>query len=212
MKKIAIDWPQAIKPLLRKYRKRPHPLGGKNIYQYMVMVLLAARSNDKLINDLAPALFNAFPTLRSMSKAKPEDLYPYINKVISFRKKAIWLTTIARLLKKDSAIPLNMDELVELPGIGRKSANVILRESGAPAAGIMVDLHTLRVAPRLGIAKEKDGPAMEQALMSIFPSKQWEIGMALSFHGREICHPQPACERCLMRAVCAYYKKLVSGR
>ena len=83
--------------------------------------------------------------------------------------------------KKDRNIPLSMDALVKLPGIGRKSANVILRKARVPAQGIMVDLHTLRVAPLLGIAEEKDGPIMEQHLMQIFPQKQWDVGMALSF-------------------------------
>ena len=208
MKAFTVDWQQAIKPLLRKYKNRQHPLEGKNAYQYLVMVVLSARSSDKLINSLAPALFHAYPTLRSLSKATPEALYPYISKVINFRHKAIWLTDIAAQLKKGSAIPLDMDKLVELPGIGRKSANVILRETGAKPAGIMVDLHTLRVAPRLGITNEKDGPKMEQRLMELFPLKQWDIGMALSFHGREICRPKPQCGICLMRKVCAYYKSV----
>lgn len=206
MQTTAVNWPEAVKPLLKKYKDTPHPLEGKNVYQTMVMVVLAAQSNDKLINSIAPALFDAFPTLESMSQATPEALLPYISKVINNKNKAKWLTGIAATLKTDSAIPLDMEKLVALPGIGRKSANVILREAGEKPAGIMVDLHTLRVAPRLGIADETDGPKMEQKLMAVFPQKQWDIGMALSFHGREICRPKPLCEECIMNKVCAWYK------
>lgn len=206
MPDTAVNWPEAMKPLLKKYKDTPHPLEGNNVYQTMVMVVLAAQSNDKLVNSIAPALFEAFPTLQSMSQATPEALIPYISKIINHKNKAKWITGIAATLKDDSAIPLDMEKLVALPGIGRKSANVILREAGAKPAGIMVDLHTLRVAPRLGMADEKDGPKMEQQLMAIFPPKQWDIGMALSFHGREICRPKPLCEECIVNKHCAWYK------
>jgi len=206
MPNTAVNWPEAMKPLLKKYKDTPHPLEGKNVYQTMVMVVLAAQSNDKLVNSIAPALFEAFPTLQSMSQATPEALIPYISKIINHKNKAKWITGIAATLKDDSAIPLDMEKLVVLPGIGRKSANVILREAGTKPAGIMVDLHTLRVAPRLGMADEKDGPKMEQQLMAIFPAKQWDIGMVLSFHGREICRPKPLCEECIVNKDCAWYK------
>lgn len=209
MKKTNINWPEAVRPLLKKYEGEPHPLEAKNVYQYMVLVVLSAQSNDKLVNSIAPELFKAFPTLQALSKAVPEALYPYISKVRNYRNKAGWLTTIAAELKKDSNIPLSMEGLVKLPGVGRKSANVILREAGAPAEGIMVDLHTLRVAPRLGIAEGEDGTKMEKQLMDIFPKNEWDIGMALSFLGRDICRPKPECERCLMRKVCAYYQSIV---
>lgn len=208
MKKAKVNWPEAVKPLLRKYKNMRHPLEGKNAYQYIVLVVLAARSNDKLVNSIAPELFKAFPTMKALAKATPEELYPYISKIMNFRHKAGWLTSIAQTLKTDKAIPSDMDTLIELPGIGRKSANVIQRETGAKPEGIMVDLHTLRVVPRLGIAKETDGPKMEKTLMEIFPRSEWDIGMALSFHGRETCRPKPLCEQCLMRKNCAYYAKL----
>lgn len=205
MPKAAVNWPEAVKPLLKKYKDTPHPLEAENVYQHLVMVVLSAQSNDKLINSISGELFKAFPNMQALAKATPEDLYPYLSKVINFRNKAKWLTTTAAEIKNDSNIPLSMDALVKFPGVGRKSANVILRKAGAPAEGIMVDLHTLRVASRLGIANETDGPKMEQQLMKIFPHKQWDIGMALSFLGREICRPKPECERCLMNDVCAYY-------
>jgi endonuclease-3 len=104
-----------------------------------------------------------------------------------------------------------MENLTALPGIGRKSANVILRESGRPAEGIMVDLHTVRVAGRLGIVKETDPNKIEEGLMKILPRQQWDAGMAMSFLGREICRPKPLCEICPMKNVCEYYQKLLKG-
>ncbi|HWB24868.1 MAG TPA: hypothetical protein VG738_05280 [Chitinophagaceae bacterium] len=212
MKKEATNWPEAIKPLLKKYKDKPHPLKATNVYQYMVLVVLSAQSNDNLINSIAADFFEAFPNLQALSQATPEALYPYINKVRNYGNKAKWLTSIAATVKKDSLIPLNMEGLTALPGVGRKSANVILREAGAPAEGIIVDLHVLRVAPRLGIATGDDATKMEKQLMETLPKNEWDAGMAMSFLGREICRPNPECEQCLMNKVCAYYHNSVLGK
>ena len=202
-----INWAQATKPLIKKYKGKKHPLEYKNIYQLLIMVILAARDSDKNINALAPALFKAFPTIQSLNGATPEMLYPYIGKVRSFAKKAQWIITIAKQIKNDKAIPLTMDELVALQGIGRKSANVIMREAGVKAEGVMVDLHVVRVAQRLGIATGDDPKKIEQQVMEVIPSKDWgEVGMAMSFLGRETCRPShPEHEECVMSKVCAWY-------
>lgn len=203
-----VDWPEAIKPLLKKYKGTKHPLEANNSYQLVVMVILAMQSSDRLINQVAPGFFNAYPNMQALAKATPEDLHPYLSKVINFRNKAEWLVELAKTIKKDSSIPTTMDELVKLPGIGRKSANVIKREMGAPAEGVMVDLHTLRVAPRLGIATGTDPKKIEKQIMDALPQKQWDAGMAMSFLGRDICRPKPQCPLCLMKSVCAYYNGL----
>lgn len=144
-----------------------------------------------------------------LSKAKPEDLYKHINKVRSFRNKAEWLIKIAQQIKKDKNIPLTMEELTALPGIGRKSANVIMRESGVELEGVIVDLHVMRVAPRLGIAKGTDPKKIEQQIMEVIPQKEWDVGMAISFLGRETCRPtDPKHGECVMNSVCEYYKKI----
>ncbi|HVX48619.1 MAG TPA: hypothetical protein VHB48_00625 [Chitinophagaceae bacterium] len=205
MAKQIVNWEEAVKPLLKKYKGKPHPLKAKNAYQYLVLVLLSAQSNDALINNIAGDFFEAFPNMQVLSQATPEALYPYLTKVRNYQNKAKWLTGIASQVKKDSNIPVTMEELVKLPGIGRKSANVIMREAGAPPEGIIVDLHVLRVAPRLGIATGDDATKMEKQLMELLPKSEWDIGMAISFLGREICRPKPECEICLMNKVCAYY-------
>jgi endonuclease III len=207
-----INWAEAIKPLLKKYKGQKHPLDYKNVYQLLVMVVLSARDSDKHINGLAPALFAAYPDMAALSKATPASLKKYIGKVRSFANKTKWLLGIAKGIKKDSNIPLDLDKLTELSGIGRKSANVILREAGKPAEGVMVDLHVVRVAVRLGIASGTDPKKIEQQIMEVLPPKSWDAGMAMSFLGREICRPKPMCEICLMRKVCSYYNTIVKGR
>jgi endonuclease-3 len=204
-----IDWAQAIQPLIKKYKGKKHPLEYKNIYQLLVMVVLSAQDSDKHINSLAPELFKAFPNMEALSRATPETLFPLVGKVRNFANKTKWLTAIAQQIKKDKNIPLTMEELVALPGIGRKSANVIMREAGVKAEGVMVDLHVVRVAPRLGIAKGADPKKIEQQIMNEIPQEDWgEVGMAISFLGREICRPShPQHEECVMSNVCEYYRE-----
>jgi endonuclease-3 len=209
--KTKVNWKEAIKPLLKKYKDKKHPLDYENIYQLVVMVVLSAQDSDWNINQLAPKLFEAFPDMQALSKATPETLYPYIGKVRNFANKAKWLVEMGQKIKKDSNIPLIPEALTELPGIGRKSANVIMREAGVPAEGVIVDLHVVRVAPRLGMALGTDPKKIEKQIMEILPQKEWDAGMAMSFLGREICRPQPKCEICLMNTVCAYYNNIIKG-
>ncbi len=213
MKRSTIYWPAALKPLLKKYRSRKHPLEAANPYQWIVMVELSAQATDSLINQIAPDFFKAFPDMRSLAKAKAESLFPYISKVRNFRHKAQWLVETAKKIKSNRKIPLEIESLVELPGIGRKSANVIRRGSKAKPEGIIVDLHTTRVANRLGIVTTTNPEKIEKQLMELLPPKEWDAGMAMSFLGREICRPKPNCPVCLMKPVCAYYNgwKVAAG-
>ncbi|HKR04792.1 MAG TPA: endonuclease III [Bacteroidia bacterium] len=209
-----INWAEAVQPLIKKYKGKPHPLKYKNKYQLLAMVILSAQVTDDLINNLAPKLFEAYPTMEAMSRATVEDLNPYIGKVRSFFKKADWLIRISQQFKEEKNIPLTMDELIKLPGIGRKSASVIMREAKVKAEGVIVDLHVIRVAERLGITKSDEPKIIEQDIMKKVPEKDWgEIGMAISFLGREICRPtDPKHHECVMNSVCAYYKKVNSKK
>jgi endonuclease III len=148
--------------------------------------------------------------MEALSNATTDTLFPLVGKVRNFSNKVKWLTAIAKELKADENIPLTMERLVALPGIGRKSANVILREAGAAAEGVMVDLHVVRVAPRLGIATGTDPKKIELQIMEQIPKSQWrEAGMAMSFLGRETCRPShPQHEECVMSGVCKYYKEV----
>ncbi len=206
---IKTDWAQAIKPLIKKYKNKKHPLEYKNIYQLLVMVVLSAQDSDKHINSLAPELFKAFPNMEALSNATPETLFPLVGKVRNFANKTKWLISIAQQIKKDKNIPVTMEELVALTGIGRKSANVIMREAGEKAEGVMVDLHVVRVAQRLGIATSADPKKIEQQIMEVIPPSDWgETGMAISFLGRETCRPShPQHEECVMSSVCEFYRE-----
>ncbi len=205
-----IDWNEALKPLFAKYKRRKHPLEYGNLYQLLVMVVLSARNSDSNINSLAPALFEKFPSMKHLSKATPEDLYPYIGKVSNFGNKASWLINTAQTIKDDKNIPLTMEKLTELSGIGRKSANVIMSQMGAAAEGVIVDLHTLRVAPRLGIAKGTNPDKIEKQLMETVDKKNWHLlGMSLTYLGRETCRPtNPKCPECVVSVVCGFYSEL----
>ena len=205
-----VNWADAIQPLLTKYKGKKHPLDYGNVYQLLVMVVLSAQDSDRHINQIAPKLFQAYPDMKALSKATSETLLPLIGEVRNSANKAKWLVGLAQKIKDDKNIPFTLEKLIELPGIGRKSANVIMREAGVAPEGVIVDLHVVRVAPRLGLASGTDATKIEKQIMQILPKKDWDAGMAMSFLGREICRPKPKCEICLMRPVCTYYKTQIS--
>ena len=206
----SINWQKEIQPLIKKYKGKQHPLEYRTTYELLVMVVLSAQDSDRNINKIAPELFKAFPDMKALSKADGESFYPFVSKVRNFGNKTKWLLEIGKTIKEDKNIPTTLDELTALPGIGRKSANVIMRETGVKAEGIIVDLHVVRVAPRLGIATGTDPKKIEKQLMEQIDQKDWgELGMAISFLGREICRPSnPKHAECVMNKVCAYYKEL----
>lgn len=202
------DWETAMEPLLAKYKGKAHPLEYKNLYQLVVMVILSAQDSDRNINSIAPEFFKAFPDMKALAQADEPGLFRHISKVRNFGNKAKWLMELANTVKTDKNIPLTMEELTNLPGIGRKSANVIMRGAGVKAEGVIVDLHVVRVAPRIGIASGTDPKKIEKQIMEVIPEKDWgEIGMALSFLGRETCRPtHPHHHDCVVSKYCAYFK------
>jgi endonuclease-3 len=202
------DWAEKLDPILIKYKEKKHPLDYHNRYQLLVMVILSAQDSDANINKIAPTLFEIYPNMERLAASDIDALIPYISKVRNFATKANWLLEIAKTLKKDDNIPLTIEGLTALKGIGRKSANVILREAKVPAEGIIADLHVIRVTPKIGIIPESnDGNKVEKQLMQVLPKSIWgEIGMAFSFLGREICRPKPHCDNCPINTICVYYK------
>lgn len=206
----SIDWKSKLQPILQKYKDQKHPLDYKNTYQLLVMVLLSAQDSDANINKIAPTFFEVFPNIESLSISNVDAIIPYISKVRNFGNKANWLLEIAQKVKTDAAIPMKLNDLINLKGIGRKSANVILHESKKPAEGIIADLHVIRVAPRIGIIPEtQDGIKAEKLLMTKLPKSIWnDIGMAISFLGRETCRPKPKCYECLISEECLYFETI----
>ncbi|MFZ4620016.1 MAG: endonuclease III domain-containing protein [Bacteroidota bacterium] len=208
MAKKTIDWNTALKPLFKKYKGKKHPLAFENPYQLMVMIVMSARASDAMVNALAPAFFKKYPSFKHLAKAKPQELYP-IMKVPGFRNKAEWIIGMAKTVNELGTIPESMVELTSMKGFGRKSANVFMSQTGLTAEGVIVDLHTLRVAPRLGIAEGDDPKKVELQLMEKVEKKNWHLlGMSLTYLGRETCRPtDPKCHECVMSSYCDFFNR-----
>ena len=203
------DWNTILQPIIDTYKGRKYPLEYSNLYELMVAVLLSAQDSDAHINKIMPFFIEKYPNLTAISTSNINSLENIISPVINSKNKASWLYDIAKTLEKNENISLTLHKLIQLKGIGRKSANVILREMNQPAEGIIADLHVIRVTPRIGLTDEsKDGIKIEKQLMSLLPKQIWnEIGMAISFLGREICRPShPKCTICPLKNDCNYLK------
>jgi endonuclease-3 len=201
--------------ILRKLQ-RQHPnanteLEFKNAYQLLVATILSAQSTDAGVNRVTPELFKRYPDARALTRATNEELEPQIHATGFFRSKARSLLGMATALveKHGGEVPTTMDALVELPGVGRKTANVVLGHAlGVP--GLPVDRHVLRVSTRIGIANSNDPVAVEEQLTKALPTDEWTLDSdTLILHGRRICKPKPLCDLCGVRAECEYYRRMM---
>lgn len=204
-------------PVIRKlYGQHPDAdteLDYKNPYQLLVATILSAQSTDAGVNRVTPALFTRYPNAVALSKAKAEELEPLIHSTGFYRSKAKSLMGMAGALVEHHAgkVPDTMEALVELPGVGRKTANVVLGHAlGIP--GLPVDRHVLRVANRIGLVVSEDPVEVEQQLGSALPPAEWtKASDTLILHGRRVCKPKPLCEECVVRGDCDFYRTLVGG-
>ena len=184
-----------------------------SVFQLLVAVILSAQCTDKRINQITPELFLHYPDARSMAQAEPEDLLEYISSVSYPNAKADHLVKMARILveRHDGEVPSDMNQLLDLPGVGRKTANVIQSVAFGKSA-LAVDTHVYRVAHRLGLVSKRDNTPykVEQALTRHIPVE--DIPRAhhwLLLHGRYICTSRkPHCERCELECLCP---KLIEG-
>lgn len=183
-------------------------------FELLVATVLSAQTTDARVNEVTPTLFARYPDARALAQAEPSDLERIIRPTGFFRAKARTLVALARALVErfDGEVPRRLDDLVELPGVGRKTANIVLGHAlGVPGLG--VDRHVLRVANRLGIARSEDPDVVEQQLTAALPASQWtRASDTLILHGRRVCKPRPLCERCVVRTSCAYYRTLGQAR
>ena len=205
------NWKENLAPLIDKYKGRKHPLHYNNTYELLIMVILSAQDSDANINRITIPFFENYSNLERLSNASIEEIIPYFTTIKNFPNKTNWILEIAKRLKTDRNIPMKLTDLIALKGVGRKSANVILRETNQKAEGIIVDLHVIRVVPRIGLTpKYEDGNKIEKLLIQQLPYEIWdEIGMAFSFLGREICRPtHPKCDVCPINTHCNYFKNL----
>ncbi len=174
-------------------------------FQLLIATVLSAQATDVSVNAATPALFARYPTPTAMAAATPEQLEPFIRTIGLYRTKARHCVTAARALleRHGGEVPASVAELVALPGVGRKTANVVLSNAfGVPA--IAVDTHVGRLARRLGFTKHTDPDKVEQDLQALYPPEDWVfLHHALILHGRRVCVARkPACSACSVAALC----------
>jgi endonuclease III len=178
----------------------------------LIAVILSAQCTDARVNLTTPALFAKFPTAKAMAAAPLRRLEHLIRSCGFFRMKAKNIKAASRVVLERFAgrVPHTMDELLELPGVGRKTANVILATAYKQGA-IAVDTHVLRVANRLGLAHASTPEKVEQQLLRVVPEAEWpHVSHWLIFHGRQICHARkPECARCVVVDLCPSAKRFL---
>lgn len=189
--------------------KRLYPDAGPelhftNPYETLVATMLSAQCTDKQVNKVTPAVFARYPDAASMAACTAQELYPLV-KSCGFKSKASNIVNACRMLveRHDGQVPATMEELTALPGVGRKTANVVLANAfGVPA--IAVDTHVFRVSNRLGLADASTVEETERQLMKAIPRADWrDAHHWLIFHGRRVCKAQhPLCESCTLRPLC----------
>lgn len=175
--------------------------------QCLVSTILSAQTTDKSVNKVTPALFKKFPSVNAFAKAAPEEIEPFIRTLGLFRAKAKNIVGTAQMLRDvfGGVVPDTIEELVKLPGVGRKTANcVILNAYGKP--GIMTDTHFCRVTRRIGFHDLEDPEKIEYAMGKLLPPERWgDFSHRTIIHGRECCHARkPACEKCPIAHLCAF--------
>jgi endonuclease III len=204
---------QVLRKLYGQHPGADTELHYKDPYQLLVATILSAQSTDAGVNRVTPALFTRYPNAEALADARAEELEPLIHSTGFYRSKAKSLMGMARALVEHHAgrVPDTMEALVGLPGVGRKTANVVLGHAlGIP--GLPVDRHVLRVSNRIGIASSQDPVDVEQQLGSALPPAEWtKASDTLILHGRRICKPKPLCDQCVVRDDCDFYRTLVAG-
>ena len=186
----------------------------RNAFELLAATILSAQSTDAGVNRVTPALFKRYPDAAALATATPADVEPLIHSTGFFRStaKSLMGMAVALVEHHGGEVPNTMDALVELPGVGRKTANVVLGHAlGIP--GLPVDRHVLRVSNRIGIASSDDPVEVEQQLCRALPPAEWtKASDTLILHGRRICNPKPLCEQCVVRDDCEFYRTLVTGK
>ena len=205
--------PRIIQVLAKQHPNADTELRHRNAFELLVATILSAQSTDQRVNIVTPALFARYPDARRLAAAEAGELEPQIMSTGFFRQKAKALIGMARQLVADHGgdVPADMDALTRLPGVGRKTANVVLGHAlGVP--GLPVDRHVLRVSNRIGIASGTDPVSVEAQLCAALPKKMWTLASDVQIlHGRRVCRPTPLCDRCSVRKDCRYYRHQVGA-
>jgi endonuclease-3 len=192
---------------LRAFHADAHcELDHKSPFELLVATVLSAQTTDVLVNRITPDLFRAYPDPVTLARAKPPVVEKILNRMGMFRQKTKNVIGLANKLveKHGGQVPRTLAELVELPGVGRKTANVVLGVAFNAPEGVVVDTHVQRISQRLGWTKNTDPPKIEQDLVALFPREDWDmLSHVLIFHGRRVCFARkPSCSTCVVNDVC----------
>lgn len=201
---------EKVKKILeRLYAVYPHPktaLDHKNALELLVATILSAQATDKLVNTVTPALFAKYKNVHDFAQAPVEDIDEMIKKVNFHNNKAKSIKAAAQMIveKHGGKVPETMEELDALPGVARKTANVVLGNAFKKAEGIVVDTHVMRLSQRLGLTSEKTPEKIEEDLMKIVPKENWiDFSHLLINFGREYCPARPhVCKNCPLGDLC----------
>ena len=179
-------------------------------YKILIFTVLSAQTNDNITIKVCDVLFKKYPNINLLSKSKIEDLEKIIYSCGFYHKKSYYLIEISKIIVNNfnSNIPNTMRDLLTLPGVGRKTANIVLSNAFFKNEGIAVDTHVKRLSNRLCLSISNNSKIIEKDLMNIFDKKQWSyINKIFIFHGRSICHSKnPNCYICILNKYCYYYK------
>ena len=182
-------------------------LHHQNVFQLIVAVALSAQTTDKSVNQVTPALFEKYPDAEALAAADPEEVAEYIRRIGMYKTKSKNIVSMAKMLVENfgGKVPDTYEELISLPGVGRKTANVVL-SVGFGKQRIAVDTHVFRVANRVGLTAEKDVLKTELSLMERIPESRWSrTHHSLIFHGRQCCDARkPKCDQCQINVYCEY--------
>jgi endonuclease III len=202
-----------IETLSEQHPNADTELHYRNAFELLVATILSAQSTDARVNMVTPALFAKYPNPAALASARPASLEKQIKSTGFFRQKSKALIGMARALVAEHGgdVPADMARLIKLPGVGRKTANVVLGHAlGVP--GLPVDRHVLRVSNRIGIAEGDDPVKVEAQLCEALPSEMWTLASDVQIlHGRRICRPKPLCDQCLVINDCNYYRSLTAA-
>lgn len=197
---------QVVRALARLYPDAKCALVHRNPFELLVATILSAQCTDVRVNMVTPALFERFPDAPALANAEQEELESLIRSTGFFRSKAKNLIAMAKRVvdEHNGAIPRDLDALTELPGVGRKTANVVLGNAFGIASGVVVDTHVKRLAHRLGLSAGRDPVAIERDLIARVPRKEWvDISHRLIDHGRRTCIAlRPRCTTCALASIC----------
>ncbi len=201
------SWARTVVRRLRKeYPDAECALLHQNPYELIVATILSAQCTDEMVNKVTPKLFGRYPEAQKLARARQATVERLVHSTGFFRNKAKNLIGMAKTVMSDfgGEIPQTMEDLLTLPGVARKTANVVLGVAFAKAVGVVVDTHVKRITNLLGLTEEKDPVKVERELMGLLTRKDWiDVSHLLIWHGRKVCIARrPDCDRCVLQDRC----------